>query len=184
MYKLIRSNVLRLARIPLFLVVILGSCKTNDGIRSAIVGNVLRDFVYVGDQAVPQTDELLDSLVPHGVDPKAPPEVFQEGYSYVFHHPEPTDNEGLALRVIPERLQNSGFVISQRPLGIRDLVYPYLGGPDFIFEFHSGDRRFMLRAYSCDSTSRRTEFEDGWSESDFILVALTGGEIGNTHEIR
>src|SRR5215831_201529 len=102
---------------------------------------VLSGFMFVGSgQAKFNDNGSVDTtyLISHSETEQPKPQNIVKGIQYVFHHRAPVDDEFLALRDFPNKIESLGFKILKAPKSANELLYLYLGGPLFYLEFSDG----------------------------------------------
>jgi len=149
-----------------------GGCSFDGRSYGSVLDGVMSDFAYVGSGEASAADSSLGSGVVHGLELAEVPQELRIGYSYVFHRLQPSDDERLALEVLPRKVVDQGLNLTRYPAAVKDLVFSFIGGPYFSIEFRDGTRRFLLRSNRCDSSARDLQLADGYSDSDYVLELL------------
>ena len=146
------------------------SCQTPTTFSSRIL-EALPDFVLTGSGQARFTanGELdVDYISPHDITDLSRPSLLQIGVQYIFHYGGSTNNETLAIKVLPERLASLGFKVIKSPKSSADFSYPAFSGPLFSIHFSDGNHTGLIYNRVDNKLSGSHTFKN----EDYLLVIL------------
>jgi hypothetical protein len=104
--------------------------KAKEKIVSPKFVEVFSDFEYVGNAA------LSETIPPHKTDAQSLPQIFEAKRQYIFHRPNPTDNDSLFIE-LQNRLRSKNITI----LTAQGNIHAYIDGLHFHILFQDGKYR-------------------------------------------
>jgi hypothetical protein len=88
------------------------------------------------------------------------PEVLKPDVLYVFHNPRKTDEQELAMKILPSRMRRAGFTILESPSKLEDFTFVDPGGAAWRIRFRIGSQNGTFynvldkkRYYGSDATA-------------------------------
>jgi hypothetical protein len=134
------------------LLLLIGCQQTN---ITTAVKTAFSNFDYVGEFGA-------SNFAPPNHDARATqfPEFLKPDVLYVFHNPKKTDEQDLAMKVLPSRMRAAGITILESPSKLEDFAFVDPGGAAWKIRFRIGSQKGTFynvldkkRYYGSDATA-------------------------------